>query len=403
MKIRRILLQNLILYRSLPVNADLQLNGGLFDRLIDWWIDWLIDWSIDWWIDWWIDWLIGVFELSSPGVVLLLSEWFIQPPRLSALGMLSKTSRNPSRIIVCTAAWFWGMIWKSSWSAIPPLKKLPLPWMSISVRFVVRAHCPCHVFTHYFLSLPLGCMSDPWDLQGLAHFLEHMLFMGTKKYPEENAFEKVRHFFEASVFVVSNFKILKFRTITMKDKILIEKNFFKKNFFEKKGKNSIILSSQCVFFSFSMSRSTVASTTRTRARSTPTTISTWRRIISKRVWIASLSSSFHRCWQSPARNARWMPSIRSMRIISRAIVVAWTISIASRGIPSMTSTSLAPVKKILDFYCTTTNQSINRSMINELGNSQSINQSIDDQWIRGAVNQLINRSMINEFGEQLIN
>lgn len=36
-----------------------------------------------------------------------------------------------------------------------------------------------------------GCMSDPWKLQGLAHFLEHMLFMGTKKYPEENAFEKV--------------------------------------------------------------------------------------------------------------------------------------------------------------------------------------------------------------------
>lgn len=36
-----------------------------------------------------------------------------------------------------------------------------------------------------------GCMSDPWHLQGLAHFLEHMLFLGTKKYPEENAFEKV--------------------------------------------------------------------------------------------------------------------------------------------------------------------------------------------------------------------
>ena len=35
-------------------------------------------------------------------------------------------------------------------------------------------------------------MSDPWKLQGLAHFLEHMLFMGTTKYPEENAFEKVR-------------------------------------------------------------------------------------------------------------------------------------------------------------------------------------------------------------------
>lgn len=40
------------------------------------------------------------------------------------------------------------------------------------------------------LDVNIGCMSDPWHLQGLAHFLEHMLFLGTKKYPEENAFEK---------------------------------------------------------------------------------------------------------------------------------------------------------------------------------------------------------------------
>lgn len=29
-------------------------------------------------------------------------------------------------------------------------------------------------------------MSDPPELPGLAHFCEHMLFLGTKKYPEEN-------------------------------------------------------------------------------------------------------------------------------------------------------------------------------------------------------------------------
>ncbi|XP_055333075.1 insulin-degrading enzyme-like isoform X2 [Paramacrobiotus metropolitanus] len=40
------------------------------------------------------------------------------------------------------------------------------------------------------LDVNIGCMCDPWKLQGLAHFLEHMLFMGTKKFPEENAFEK---------------------------------------------------------------------------------------------------------------------------------------------------------------------------------------------------------------------
>ncbi len=32
--------------------------------------------------------------------------------------------------------------------------------------------------------------SDPRDIQGLAHFLEHMVFMGTRKYPSENAFDQ---------------------------------------------------------------------------------------------------------------------------------------------------------------------------------------------------------------------
>lgn len=31
-------------------------------------------------------------------------------------------------------------------------------------------------------------MSDPNDLSGLAHFVEHMLFLGTKKYPNENEY-----------------------------------------------------------------------------------------------------------------------------------------------------------------------------------------------------------------------
>lgn len=34
----------------------------------------------------------------------------------------------------------------------------------------------------------VGSLSDPIDVQGLAHFLEHMLFMGTEKYPEENCY-----------------------------------------------------------------------------------------------------------------------------------------------------------------------------------------------------------------------
>ena len=33
-----------------------------------------------------------------------------------------------------------------------------------------------------------GSMADPDEAPGLAHFLEHMLFLGTEKYPIENAY-----------------------------------------------------------------------------------------------------------------------------------------------------------------------------------------------------------------------
>ncbi|KAJ3185740.1 Insulinase (Peptidase M16) [Gaertneriomyces sp. JEL0708] len=38
------------------------------------------------------------------------------------------------------------------------------------------------------LDVHVGHLSDPEDVAGLAHFLEHLLFMGTKKYPEENSY-----------------------------------------------------------------------------------------------------------------------------------------------------------------------------------------------------------------------
>lgn len=38
------------------------------------------------------------------------------------------------------------------------------------------------------LSVHVGHYSDPEDLPGLAHFCEHMLFLGTTEYPDENAF-----------------------------------------------------------------------------------------------------------------------------------------------------------------------------------------------------------------------
>ncbi|CAK9817833.1 Nrdc [Anthophora plagiata] len=39
------------------------------------------------------------------------------------------------------------------------------------------------------LSINVGSYSDPIEIQGLAHFLEHMVFMGSEKYSQENDFD----------------------------------------------------------------------------------------------------------------------------------------------------------------------------------------------------------------------
>jgi len=40
------------------------------------------------------------------------------------------------------------------------------------------------------VSVNIGSLANPKNCQGLAHFLEHMLFLGSKKYPDENKYEK---------------------------------------------------------------------------------------------------------------------------------------------------------------------------------------------------------------------
>ncbi|KAK7206436.1 a-pheromone processing metallopeptidase Ste23 [Myxozyma melibiosi] len=40
------------------------------------------------------------------------------------------------------------------------------------------------------LDVKVGSFSDPADLQGLAHFCEHLLFMGNEKYPKENEYSE---------------------------------------------------------------------------------------------------------------------------------------------------------------------------------------------------------------------
>ena len=39
------------------------------------------------------------------------------------------------------------------------------------------------------LTVGIGSFAEPVSLPGLAHYLEHMLFMGSHKYPDENEFE----------------------------------------------------------------------------------------------------------------------------------------------------------------------------------------------------------------------
>ena len=40
------------------------------------------------------------------------------------------------------------------------------------------------------MDIRVGHLSDPAELQGLAHFCEHLLFMGTRKYPRENEYSE---------------------------------------------------------------------------------------------------------------------------------------------------------------------------------------------------------------------
>ncbi|OQR95414.1 insulin-degrading-like enzyme, metalloprotease family M16A [Thraustotheca clavata] len=55
------------------------------------------------------------------------------------------------------------------------------------------------------LTVGVGFLSDPQDIPGLAHFCEHMLFLGTEKYPDENAFQNFisAHFGSTNAYTTS--------------------------------------------------------------------------------------------------------------------------------------------------------------------------------------------------------
>jgi len=53
---------------------------------------------------------------------------------------------------------------------------------------VILIHDPKTEKSSACCDVQIGSMADPKEANGLAHFLEHMLFMGTEKYPVENAY-----------------------------------------------------------------------------------------------------------------------------------------------------------------------------------------------------------------------
>ena len=55
---------------------------------------------------------------------------------------------------------------------------------------VVLISDPTEHISSVSMLVNVGSMYDPTNFQGLAHFLEHMLFMGNQKYPIENYYNK---------------------------------------------------------------------------------------------------------------------------------------------------------------------------------------------------------------------
>ncbi|TRY55891.1 hypothetical protein DNTS_029134 [Danionella cerebrum] len=52
---------------------------------------------------------------------------------------------------------------------------------------IVEDICAC---LFIYISILIGSLSDPENISGLAHFCEHMLFLGTEKYPKENEYSQ---------------------------------------------------------------------------------------------------------------------------------------------------------------------------------------------------------------------
>lgn len=87
----------------------------------------------------------------------------------------------------------------------------------IEVMLVSTMHCPTKS-THSAAAcaVQVGSFSDPEDVQGLAHFVEHMVFMGSKTYPIENYYDSFIHSHggECNAMTEGEFTVYQFNVAT---------------------------------------------------------------------------------------------------------------------------------------------------------------------------------------------
>eukprot|EP00924_Labyrinthula_sp_SR-Ha-C_P002309 snap_masked-scaffold_16-processed-gene-0.20-mRNA-1 protein AED:0.19 eAED:0.23 QI:0/-1/0/1/-1/1/1/0/1581 len=67
----------------------------------------------------------------------------------------------------------------------------PMPIIEATEAMVQNTNQVAVKMAYVSLCVGVGSYAEPSEFNGLAHFLEHMLFMGSKEYPEENSFDKL--------------------------------------------------------------------------------------------------------------------------------------------------------------------------------------------------------------------
>jgi len=93
----------------------------------------------------------------------------------SNLSGASATTSNPSS--------------SSSSLILPPTEARPHRLLTLPNQLeVILISDPTADKSAAALDVGIGHLEDPADLPGCAHFCEHLMFLGTKKYPEENAY-----------------------------------------------------------------------------------------------------------------------------------------------------------------------------------------------------------------------